>query len=205
MPTAASSRPPVNASDRFAFGLVRFLRFWADLFFHRRYAHRAVVLETVGAVPGIIGGLLQHLQALRQLESDRGWIHQLHEEADNERMHLMTFLHIAQPNRLERVLIVLVQWAFCLFYGLLYLGSARTAHRFVGYFEEEAVKSYTTYLELVQGGIYPDVAAPGIARSYWHLGPDARLSDVIRAVRADEAGHRDTNHGFADALSGSRP
>jgi ubiquinol oxidase len=35
---------------------------------------------------------------------------------------------------------------------------------------------------------------------YWSLPPDARLSDVIIAVRADEAGHRDVNHGFADQL-----
>jgi ubiquinol oxidase len=201
-PARQQSRPPARLSDWFARACARFLRLWADLLFHRRYAHRAVVLETVGALPGMIGGLLQHCRALRHLENDRGWIHQLIEEADNERMHLMTFLHIAQPTRLERGLIVLTQWGFSLLFGLLYVVSTRTAHRFVGYLEEEAVESYTTYLALVENGVYPDVPAPGIAVSYWHLGADARLSDVIRAVREDEAHHRDVNHAFADLLQG---
>ena len=71
----------------------------------------------------------------------------------------------------------------------------------VGYFEEEAVYSYTQYLAGVNNGTYANVPAPQIAIDYWKLAPDARLSDVIVAVRADEAGHRDVNHGFADELS----
>ena len=42
---------PAGFSDRFAFGLVRFMRFFADVFFAGRYSHRAVVLETAAAVP----------------------------------------------------------------------------------------------------------------------------------------------------------
>ena len=42
--------------------------------------------------------------------------------------------------------------------------------------------------------------APKIAREYWRLADDARLREVVLAVRADEAGHRDVNHGFADQL-----
>jgi len=44
------------------------------------------------------------------------------------------------------------------------------------------------------------VPAPQIAIDYWQLGQDARLSDVIIAVRADEAEHRDVNHSFVDEL-----
>ena len=77
-------------SDRVAYGFVKFLRFFADIFFAKRYGHRAVVLETVAAVPGMVAGSLQHLHALRRMESDRGWISTLLEEAENERMHLMT-------------------------------------------------------------------------------------------------------------------
>jgi ubiquinol oxidase len=73
------------------------MRFFADTFFAKRYGHRAVVLETVAAVPGMVGGVLQHLRALRRMEGDRGWIHLLLDEAENERMHLMTFIQIAQP------------------------------------------------------------------------------------------------------------
>jgi len=192
---------PVNFSDRVALAFTKSLRFFADTFFARRYGHRAVVLETVAAVPGMVGGALQHLRALRRMESDHGWISTLLDEAENERMHLMTFIHIARPSTAERLLVLLAQGVFYNLFFLLYLISPRTAHRVVGYFEEEAVYSYTEYLAGVDDGTYPNVPAPGIAIDYWKLAPDARLRDVIIAVRADEAHHRDVNHGFAGELA----
>ncbi|MBT0961038.1 alternative oxidase [Denitromonas iodatirespirans] len=200
-PTNLDYAHPVNGlSDRIARGLTTVLRFFADTFFARRYGHRAVVLETVAGVPGMVGATLQHLKALRYMSDDHGWIRTLMDEAENERMHLFTFIEIAQPNALERGLIILAQGVFYNAFFLLYLISPRTAHRMVGYFEEEAVISYTAYLADVDAGRQPNVPAPQIAIDYWHLAPDARLSDVIVAVRADEAGHRDVNHGFADQL-----
>jgi ubiquinol oxidase len=74
----------------------------------------------------------------------------------------------------------------------------------VGYFEEEAVISYTQYLEGIDAGRHENVAAPQIAIDYWNLPANARLRDVVIAVRADEAGHRDVNHDFADQL-GRKP
>ena len=116
-------------------------------------------------------------------------------------MHLMTVLHIAQPSAFERLLIVLAQGVFYNFFFLLYLISPRTAHRVTGYFEEEAVRSYAEYLAGVDSGTHENVPAPRIAIDYWKLAPDARLRDVIVAVQADEAKHRDVNHRFADELA----
>jgi ubiquinol oxidase len=192
--------PPATASDKVAFGFVKLLRFFADRFFAKRYGHRAVVLETVAAVPGMVGGLWQHLTALRKMRDDDGWIRTLLDEAENERMHLMTFIEIAQPNAFERALIVTVQLIFYNFYFFLYLFAPRTAHRVVGYFEEEAVYSYTQYLAEVDAGRHDNIAAPQIAIDYWQLAPNARLRDVILAVRADEAEHRDVNHYFVSEL-----
>ena len=203
-PALQKHHPPGGFGDRAALALVKFLRFFADVFFARRYGHRAVVLETVAAVPGMVGGTLQHLRALRRMESDHGWIRALLDEAENERMHLMTFIEIAKPSRLERLLIVLVQGAFYNFFFLLYLLSPETAHRIVGYLEEEAVFSYTEYLAGVDDGTYANVPAPGVALDYWKLPPDARLRDVILVVRADEAAHRDLNHRFADELAANQ-
>ena len=198
---AAPHREPKDLSDRFALAFTKLLRFFADTFFARRYGHRAVVLETVAAVPGMVGGALQHLRALRRMESDGGWIRTLLEEAENERMHLMTFIHIARPTRLERLLVLLAQGVFYNLFFVLYLISPKTAHRVVGYFEEEAVYSYTEYLAGIDDGTIANVAAPKIAIDYWKLAPDARLRDVVLAIRADEGHHRDVNHGFADALA----
>lgn len=191
---------PSGLSDRIAFGLTKFLRFIADSFFAKRYGHRAVVLETVAAVPGMVGGMVRHMRSLRRLENDREWIHTLLSEAENERMHLMTFIQIARPNWLERVIILLAQGAFFTSFFVLYIVSGRTAHRLVGYFEEEAVYSYTEYLAQVDNGNIENIPAPHIAIDYWNLSPDARLREVIIAVRNDEAGHRDVNHGFADSF-----
>ncbi len=61
---------PQNLSDRFALGCVKLLRFVADTFFAKRYGHRAIVLETVAAVPGMVSGALQHLGSLRRMSDD---------------------------------------------------------------------------------------------------------------------------------------
>jgi len=191
----------VNFSDYFALSCTKFLRFFADTFFAGRYGHRAVVLETVAAVPGMVGGALQHLKSLRSMKSDDGWIKVLLDEAENERMHLMTFIEIAKPNSFERLMIVVAQGLFYNLFFLLYLFSAKTAHRLVGYFEEEAVYSYSEYLNGVENGKYENIAAPQIAINYWNLGQNAKLSDVIMAVRNDEMNHRDVNHHFATLLT----
>ncbi|WP_137718897.1 alternative oxidase [Methylobacillus flagellatus] len=195
---------PDGVADRFAYLFTKVLRWFADTFFAKRYGHRAVVLETVAAVPGMVGGMMVHLSSLRRMEDDHGWIRTLLEEAENERMHLMTFIAIAKPTTFERIIVLLVQWGFFIGFMMLYLISARTAHRVVGYFEEEAVLSYTLYLEEIDSGRSANVAAPAIAKHYWKLPDDASLRDVILMVRADEAHHRDINHGLSDQLA-SRP
>jgi ubiquinol oxidase len=195
-------REPGDLADRFALAVTRLLRLFADTFFAKRYGHRAIVLETVAAVPGMVGAMATHLQCLRRMVDDDGWIRKLMEEAENERMHLMTFIEIARPTGLERLLILVAQWAFYVGFFVLYLVSRRTAHRLVGYFEEEAVLSYTHYLVEIDAGRTPNVAAPAIAKRYWKLADDATLRDVVLVVRADEAHHRDVNHGLANQLSG---
>ena len=199
-------RKPRGLRDRIAFAFVKVLRFFADLFFRKRYGHRAVVLETVAAVPGMVAGLLQHLRSIRRMKDDQGWVKELLDEAENERMHLMTFIQVAQPSWFERGLIMIAQAIFYNFYFFLYLFAPKTAHRVVGYFEEEAVISYTHYLNEIDEGRLENIPAPKIAIEYWGLPATARLRDVVIAVRADEAGHRDRNHYFADALiAGDEP
>jgi ubiquinol oxidase len=193
---------PQGLSDRIAFGFTKALRFCADTFFAKRYGHRAIVLETVAAVPGMVGATCTHLKVLRRMCDDNGWIRTLLEEAENERMHLMTFIEVAKPTMFERFIILAVQQAFYFGFFGLYLVSPRTAHRVVGYFEEEAVISYTHYLAEIDAGRAENVSAPAIAIRYWKLPADATLRDVVLVVRADEAHHRDVNHGFADELNG---
>ncbi|CAG8451429.1 13950_t:CDS:2 [Dentiscutata erythropus] len=121
-------------------------------------------------------------------------------------MHLMTWMRISQPNAWERALITFVQGVFYNAFFALYLLSPKTAHRVVGYLEEEAIVSYTSFLkEIDAGNIQNTKDVPDIAIDYWHLDREtATLRDVVLAIRADEATHRDTNHHFADRIVLSR-
>ena len=192
---------PKNFSDRIALIFTKFLRFLADTFFKKKYGHRAVVLETVAAVPGMVAGMLIHLKSLRKMQDDKGWIKTLLDEAENERMHLMTFIEIAKPTLVERLIILFAQFIFIIMYLIIYIVSQRTAHRIVGYFEEEAVISYTEYLREIDNGKIENTKAPEIAINYWNLPLNSKLKDVVQVIRDDEAGHRDVNHNFADILN----
>ena len=186
-------------SNWFAMSMTKFFRFFADVFFAKRYGHRAVVLETIAGVPGMVAGMLIHLRSLRRMERGNGtMIQEMLDEAVNERKHLMFFIEIAQPNWFERSLIVCAQFIFWHFYLVLYIISPRTGHKMIAYFEEEAVRSYTNYLDLIHSKQIEDVPAPQLAIEYYGLNKDAMLSDMIECVRADEQKHSEVNHKIAD-------
>ena len=188
-------------SDVFAFSMTKFFRLIADSFFLRRYGHRAVVLETVAGVPGMVAGVWMHFKSLRKMKAGYGeQIREMLSEAENERMHLMFFIEIAKPNIIERLIVLSAQFLFGIFYLFMYIFFTRTAHRMIGYFEDEAVSSYTEYLQMVESGEVENTPAPHLAINYYKLGSDAKLSDVIKCVRADEQHHSETNHNYANKL-----
>jgi ubiquinol oxidase len=194
---AVEHHTPGVFGDRVALALCKALRLGADILFRSRYLHRAVVLETVAAVPGMVGATLQHLRSLRVMRGRADMVRVLMEEAENERMHLMAFVEICQPTLFERLLILVAQGLFFNFFFALYIASPAVAHRMVGYFEEEAVVSYTRFLAAIDAGEIANLEIPAFARSYWQLDASARLRELVVAVREDEAGHRDVNHRLA--------
>lgn len=197
-------RRPRDFGDKCALWFTMRLRWIADTFFAKRYGHRAVVLETVAGVPGMVAGMLNHLRSLRKMKpDDRGWIKKLLAEAENERMHLMIFIEIAKPNVFERWMIITAQFLFWHFYMFLYIFFPRVAHRMVGYFEEQAVISYTSYLKAIELKKIKNIPAPLLAIKYYGLKSDASLRDVIVAVREDERGHAQENHNMANELEGN--
>ena len=194
-------RRPKDFGDKCALWFTMRLRWIADTFFAKRYGHRAVVLETVAGVPGMVAGMWNHLRSLRKMKpDDRGWIKTLLAEAENERMHLMIFIEIAKPNWFERWMIITAQFLFWHFYMFLYIFFPKVAHRMVGYFEEQAVISYTSYLKAIDMGKIENIDAPQIAKNYYALKENAKLRDVVVAVREDERGHAQENHRMADVI-----
>ncbi|KAL1953685.1 hypothetical protein VTO42DRAFT_2358 [Malbranchea cinnamomea] len=210
-------------SDWVALGTVRFLRWATDLatgYRHpapgkepaekaknftmneRKWLIRFLFLETVAGVPGMVGGMLRHLRSLRRMRRDLGWIETLLEEAYNERMHLLTFLKLAEPGFFMRMMVLGAQGVFFNGFFLAYLLSPRTCHRFVGYLEEEAVMTYTHAIHDLESGKLPhwtNLEAPDIAVTYWKM-PEGRrtMLDLLYYIRADEAKHREVNHTLAN-------
>ena len=107
---------------------------------------------------------------------DQGWIHTLLEEAENERMHLMTFMTLKKPTPFFRAMVLAAQGVFynvfcksaaCLSWlrspahahvcaVMCYMVSPSTCHRFVGHLEEEAVVTYTRCIKEIEGGRLPE-------------------------------------------------
>ena len=138
----------------------------------RRYMIRNVFLESVAGVAGMVAGMLRHLHSMRRMKRDNGWIETLLEESYNERMHLLTFLKMLEPGPLMKFMVLAAQGVFFNAMFVAYLVSPSTAHRFVGYLEEEAVITYTREIADLDAGKLPEwenLMAPDIAIKYWQM------------------------------------
>lgn len=210
---------PKTTSDKLALGTLRFVRKTFDLFtgYHHpppgqennpkyamteaKWLERFIFLESIAGVPGMVGGMVRHLQSLRLMRRDKGWIETLLEEAYNERMHLLTFMKLGEPGMFMRLMLLGGQGVFFNLFFLSYLVMPRVCHRFVGYLEEEAVVTYTRCIEDIESGRLPGWRtrpAPAMAIEYWKMPADATLLDLIYYVRADESKHREVNHTFGN-------
>ncbi|PLB55655.1 alternative oxidase [Aspergillus steynii IBT 23096] len=220
-------RQAKNWPDWVALGTVRLLRWGMDLvtgYHHpppgkeneakfkmteKKWLTRFVFLESVAGVPGMVGGMLRHLRSLRRMKRDNGWIETLLEEAFNERMHLLTFLKLAEPGWFMRMMVLGAQGVFFNGFFISYLISPRICHRFVGYLEEEAVITYTRAIKEIEAGKLPEwekLEAPKIAISYWQMPEGQRsMKDLLLYVRADEAKHREVNHTLGNLKQGADP
>lgn len=124
------------------------------------WLRRILFLESIAGVPGMVGAMARHLQSTRQvslphdradelnpglrlMRRDGGFINTLLQEAENERMHLMTFMKIKQPSKFFRFCVLGAQGIFFNMFFAAYLISPKAAHRFVGFLEEEACVTCT--------------------------------------------------------------
>jgi hypothetical protein len=201
--------PPSGFTDRLAFNAVKGVRFLFDTATGWKnenitvpnIMNRVIYLETVAAVPGMVAAIIRHFRSLRTMKSDGGMMQMFLEEANNERMHLLTFVRMKDPSYAFRAAVIVGQFGFGSLFTLAYMLSPKFCHRFVGYIEEEACSTYTKIIKAIETA--PDGSElaswrtehpPNIAAAYWKLGPEGTILDLMKAVRADEAEHRDVNH-----------
>ena len=162
---------------------------------------RVIFLEAVAGIPGFVAAMFRHFKSLRTFSRDGGMLNMFLDEANNERMHLLSFVRMRDPGMFMRVSVMMSQAAVGVGFSILYAISPHFCHRFVGYVEEEACHTYTTIIDAIENAPesndlseWRTQLAPKIARGYWHLGPEGTVLEMIYAIRADEAEHRDVNH-----------
>jgi len=148
----------------------------------------------------MISAAERHMRSLRHMTRDHGWIGELLEESQNERMHLLIWMEHTKPTFPERIFVLFAQGAYAFAYSILYFVTPQTAHRSVGYLEEAAQRAYTDYLEAIDQGQIKNVPAGSIAKQFYRLPETATLRDVVLHVRGDEAYHGMFNHHLADQI-----
>ena len=201
--------PPVTISDKAAYMTSKLLRTGFDFFTlwnvgeltTKKIMLRAIFLETIAAVPGFVAAMFRHFRALRTMQRDGGWTNLLLEEAENEKLHLLSFIRMYEPGFLFRWAVIAGQVGFASFFATAYALNPVYCHRLVGYIEEEACSTYTKIVNAIETSptdselaAWRYTLAPAIGRAYWHLGETGTVLDLMRAIRADEANHRDVNH-----------
>lgn len=168
---------------------------------------RLIVLESIAGVPGFVAAGFRHFGCLRTLQRDNGWIATLLEEAENERMHLLLCLSKFEAGALTRIMVITAQMVMVPILITVYAIHPRSMHRFVGYLEETACKTYVNIIDHVETpGTHLNIAwydldAPDMAKGYYKLPENAKFVDCLKCMCADESHHRDVNHTFADMNS----
>jgi hypothetical protein len=149
---------------------------------------RLIALESIAGLPGFLAAGFRHFKSLRSLQRDNGWIATLLEEAENERMHLLTCLQVAEASLLTKWMVVGLQLVMTPFLMSLYTVYPPMVHRFVGYLEETACHTYATIIKNIETpgtklhAHWATKPAPSIAIGYWHLPHDALWVDALRCI-----------------------
>jgi len=210
---------PKTMQDKMALqavGVVRFLFDTVSMWNHgeitqAKVLRRVIFLETVAGIPGFVAAMFRHFRSLRTFTRDGGMLNMFLDEANNERMHLLSFVRMRDPGLFMRFTVLASQTVVGAGFMVLYAIAPDFCHRFVGYVEEEACHTYTTIIKEIESAQeanpmseWRTQLAPRIARGYWHLGEDGTVLDMMYAIRADEAEHRDVNH-VVSGLSPDQP
>ena len=127
-------KEPETFADRAAFQAVKVVRGifdtatgWSNdkIVTQDKILNRVIFLETVAAVPGMVAAVTRHFRSLRRMERDGGLLHLFLEEANNERMHLLSFINMKDPGMFFRGAVVFSQFSFGTAFLLAYMASPK--------------------------------------------------------------------------------
>jgi hypothetical protein len=125
---------PETFPDRVAFQSVKVVRLFFDtatgwsndkIATQEQILNRVIFLETVAAVPGMVAAVTRHFRSLRRMERDGGLMQLFLEEANNERMHLLSFIKLKDPGMIFRTAVIVSQFGFGTAFFLAYIASPK--------------------------------------------------------------------------------
>jgi hypothetical protein len=165
-------------------------------------------LETIAVVPGIVATIVRYAKDFLGIDHDKDWLYTTIQESQVERIHLLSWMELYNPNVIVRMLILGMQTMVFWMVMLCYILSPSFCHRFVGYLEELTLEKYTDLVAEVDDSrlsTWATQEAPLVAKDYWKMKDDANIRDMLLELRADEARHRDINHTFASIATKQNP
>jgi hypothetical protein len=209
---------PRGVTDRLARADVAAMRYMIDTFSGYRtpfpwrmqqelraknWISKSILLETVGTPLLFSASVVRYWRAMASMRQDKGWVHSLLNDAENERMHLTTWFMVERPSIFMRAAVLAQQTLYVPMFAAMYAVSPRFLYRVLGYLEETAITHYTLMLrEIAREGselsAWKYVPAPNVAREYWNMGENGTLADAVAAILRDEEHHRDTYHTLAN-------
>lgn len=167
----------------------------------RGWNRHFLFMESISGVPRVTAAFIRHWKSIFYSKHDSGAYHHLIEEEENERMHLFFWTQLGHAGSLVKSAIILYQFFFVFFYGTMYALSPKVGHRFLGYLEENIIRSYTLLLDDIDAGRLPlwkDMQPPKVMLEYYELPETSRIRDLVIEIRADEALHREVHHHLAE-------
>ena len=78
----------------------------------------------------MVAAIIRHFRSLRNMARDGGMLNMFLEEANNERMHLLTFIRMKEPGYLSRPAVIGAQFGFGSFFLTAYMVRASRAISF---------------------------------------------------------------------------
>ncbi|PRW56732.1 mechanosensitive ion channel [Chlorella sorokiniana] len=158
-----------------------------------------MMLNCDGQATALSAEVMGHFRSLVRNASDNGWVHTLAAEVDCMRAQYAIWASLSPPTLPERI--------FDLLLTMNLLTQARHYAASCTWWRRRSFTLATVLNMLARPGRLPAwerAKAPGPARAFYALPPDASFKDVVRRMMADEASARAINHQLA-GLAPGRP
>lgn len=139
------------------------------------WLNKTIMLETLAMTPLFAASIVRYWRSLGGLRQDKGWVHALLDDSENERMHLTNWMMVKRPNLMMRAFVLAQQAFYVPMFMFGYTFTPKMAYRAIGYIEEVGLTHYRLLLREIEREGSPVhswnfIPAPQVSREYWNMG-----------------------------------